>query len=180
MKKIVLIVMITVLMTGQQTFSQDSNLKIGYVDVDYILSEMPETKQVESELKVHENQLQNQLQAKMQQYQKNLADYQQNYETMADAIRTDKERELTQMQQNIQQFQQDAQVSLQKKSSELLQPIYDKIGKAINDVAEAQNYTYILSTRVGSIDVILFAQQEHDLSDAVLKNMGITPSGASN
>ena len=151
-----------------------STVKIGYADIDYILSEMPETKQIESDLKVHESQLQNQYQAKVQDYQAKLEQYQQGASAMTDLIRTDKERELTQLQQNIQLFQQDAQLDLQKKTAELFQPIYKKMEEAINTVANENGYTFILSARIGSIDVVLYANEENDVSDLVLKKMGIT------
>lgn len=152
-----------------------AQLKIGYVDVDYVLSEMPETKQIESELKVHQTQLQNQLQSKMANYQKMVQEYQSQAATMTDVIRQDKEREIGMLEENITQFQQDAQVSMQKKQSDLLQPVYEKIGKAIEEVAAEGSYTYILSTRIGSIDVILYASPDNDVSTLVLKKMGITP-----
>ncbi len=177
MKKKILLLLAAVFTLGLGAYAQN---KIGYVDVDYVLSQMPETKQIESDLKVHETQLQNQLQAKVQTFQTKAQEYQNNQGSMTEVIRADTERELTQMQQNIQQFQQDAQVSLQKKSSELLQPVYEKIGKAITDVAEEGQYDYILSTRVGAIDVILYAKQENDVSDVVLKKMGITPTASNN
>ena len=175
MKKNLIIALIALFAVGYQGWAQGGS-NIAYVDVDYILSELPETKQVESDLKVHESMLQNQLQAKMNQYQKLLSEYQTGFETMSDVIRQDKERELTQLQQNIQQFQQDAQVSLQKKSAELLQPIYDKIGKAIQDIATENSYDYILSARIGAIDVILYGKESNDVSDKVLTKLGITAS----
>ena len=175
MKNKLVIALIALVGVGYQGWAQGGST-IAYVDVDYILSEMPETKQVESDLKVHESMLQNQLQAKMTQYQGLLSDYQGGYENLSDVIRQDKERELTQLQQNIQQFQQDAQISLQKKSAELLQPIYDKIGKAIEDTATENNLDYILSARIGAIDVILFGKQDNDVSDKVLSKLGITGS----
>ena len=155
-----------------------TTVKIGYADIDYILSEMPDTKQIESDLKVHETQLQNQYQAKVQDYQAKLEQYQQGASTMTDLIRTDKERELTQLQQNIQIFQQDAQLDLQKKTAELFQPIYKKIEEAINTVASESGYTFILSARIGSIDVVLYAKEENDVSDLVLSKMGITPQNS--
>lgn len=176
MKKNILIIAI-VLFGASFAKAQDTAkpLKIGYIDVDYVLNQMPETKQIESELKVHQNQLQSQLQSKMDNYQKLVQDYQAGAATMTDVIRADKEREISQLEQNIQQFQQDAQVSLQKKQSDLLQPVYDKIGKSIDAVAAAEGYTYVFSQRVGSIDVLLYFPPENDISDLVLKNMGITP-----
>ena len=153
-----------------------SALKIAYADVDYILSQMPDTKAVESELKAHNTQLQNQLQAKYQEYQQKLQAYQQGAASMVDAIRQEKETELAQLEQRIQKFQQDAQSSMQKKSTDLMQPLYTKVGDHIEAVAKENGYAYVLNGQVGGIDVVLYADEKFDISDMVLKKMGITPS----
>ncbi len=151
-------------------------MKIGYADVDYILSQMPESKEVESELQSTNTQLQNQLQAKYQEYEQKLAAYQQGAATMLDAVRQEKETELAQLQQRMQKFQQDAQASLQKKTAELMEPLYTKVGNNIEAVAKEMGYTHILNGQVGGIDVVLYADEKFDISDAVLKKMGITPT----
>jgi outer membrane protein len=157
---------------------QAQNVKIGYADVDYILSQMPETKQVESELQSLNSQLQNQLQSKYQEYQQKAQAYQQQAPTMVDAIRQEKETELAQLEQRIQKLQADAQSTIQKKTSELMQPLYTKIGDSIEAVAKANGYSHILNGQVGGIDVVLYADEQFDVSDLVLKNMGITPQAA--
>jgi outer membrane protein len=158
------------------TALQAQNVKIGYADVDYILSEMPDTKQVEAELQTLNTQLQNQLQAKYQEYQQKLQAYEQQYATMVDAIRQEKETELTQLQQRITKLQTDAQSTIQKKTGELMQPLYSKIGDAIETVAKENGFTYVFNGQVGGIDVVLYADEQFDVSALVLKKMGITPS----
>lgn len=173
-QKFVLAFVTCFLMAGMTLQAQ--NVKIGYADVDYILSQMPETKQVESELQSLNTQLQNQLQSKYQEYQQKLQAYQQQASTMVDAIRQEKETELAQLEQRIQKLQTDAQGTVQKKTSELMQPLYSKIGDSIEAVAKANGFTYIINGQVGGIDVVLYADEQYDVSDMVLKNMGITPS----
>ncbi len=153
-----------------------TDMKIGYADVDYILSQMPELKQIESELQAHNTQLQNQLQAKYQEYQQKLQAYQQGAATMVDAVRTEKETELAQLEQRIQKFQQDAQTSMQKKSTTLMEPLYAKVGTNIEAVAKENGYTHILNGQIGGTDIVLFADEKFDISDLVLKKMGITPA----
>ncbi len=151
-------------------------MKIGYADVDYILGQMPESKQVEADLQATNTQYQNQLQSKVQEYQQKLQAYQQGAATMLDAVRQDKEAELVRLEQSIQEFQQSAQSSLQKKTAELMEPLTTKVGNMIEAVAKEQGYTHILNGQVGGIDVVLFADEKYDISDAVLKKMGITPT----
>jgi outer membrane protein len=174
MKNKLLLAIVALLSFGGLVNAQTA-MKIGYADVDYILSQMPEAKQVESELQAHNTQLQNQLQAKYQEYQQKLQVYQQGSATMVDAVKAEKETELQQLEQRIQKFQQDAQTSMQKKSTTLMEPLYTKVGNNIEAVAKENGYTHILNGQVGGIDVVLYADERYDISDVVLKKMGVTP-----
>jgi len=113
------------------TANAQTTQKIGYAESDYILSQLPEFKKIESELKTHGAQLENQMKAKYDDYQAKLKAYQGMPATTPDAIKADKERELAALQENMQKFQQDANSSFQKKQADLMDPIYKKIGKAI-------------------------------------------------
>lgn len=152
-----------------------TGMKIGYADVDYILSLLPEAKQVQADLESHNTQLQNQLQSKYQEYQQKLAAYQQGAANMVDAVRKEKEQELVDLEKRFQQFQQDAQSSLQKKQGDLMQPLFIKVGDMINTVANEEGYDYVLSSGIGGVDIVLFAKDEHEISDKVLKKLGVTP-----
>ncbi len=170
------LVLVFIACTMLSLTSMAQTVKIGYADVDYILGQMPETKQVESELRTLNTQLQNQLQTKYQEYQQKLQAYQQQAASMADAIRQDKETELSQLEQRITKLQQDAQSNIQLKQTELMQPLYEKIGASIETVAKANGFTYVLNGQIGGIDVVLYADEQFDISDMVLKQMGITPA----
>jgi outer membrane protein len=158
--------------------AQTATTKVGYADVDYIFSQMPESKQIDSELKSLQTQLKNQIDAKYQEYQKKLADYQANINNMIDAVRANTERELVQMQQNIEKLQQDAQTTVQTKQTTLMDPVFKKVGKAIEDVAKENGFTFILSQQIGGLDVILYGDEKMDVSDLVLKKLGVTPKPA--
>jgi outer membrane protein len=155
--------------------AQTASTKVGYADVDYIFSQMPEQKQIDSELKSLQTQLKNQIDTKYSEFQKKVADYQANLNTMIDAVRVNTERELQQMQQNIEKLQQDAQTNVQTKQTQLMEPVFKKVGKAIEDVAKENGYTFILSQQIGGLDVILYGDEKMDVSDLVLKKLGVTP-----
>lgn len=173
MKSKLVLVLIACTMLSLTSMAQ--NVKIGYADVDYILGQMPETKQVEAELRTLNTQLQNQLQTKYQEYQQKLQAYQEQAASMADAIRQDKETELSQLEQRITKLQQDAQSNIQQKQAQLMQPLYEKIGDSIEAVAKANGYSHVFNGQIAGVDVVLFADEQFDISDLVLKQMGITP-----
>ena len=155
--------------------SAQDNLKIGYTNADYILSLLPEAKQIDAELKAYEKQLQNQIQAKYKDLQAKVADYEANVASYDELIRADKEQEITTMQQNIQKFSVDAENSMANKRNQLLKPVYEKIGKAIETVAIENNYTHVFSAGSPGFDVLLYAREQDDVSDLILKKLGITP-----
>jgi outer membrane protein len=155
-----------------------SATKVGYADIDYIFTQMPESKQIESELKSLQTQLKNQIDGKYQEFQKKLQEYNANINNMIDAVKANTERELQQMQQNIEKLQQDAQVTVQNKNNALMEPVFTKVGKAIEEVAKENGYTFILSQQIGGLDVILYGDEKNDVSDLVLKKMGVTPKPA--
>ena len=150
-------------------------LKIGYADANYILSLLPESKQVQSDLASHEKMLQSRLEAKYKDYQTKLAAYQQGAATMDEAIRKDKENELIGLQQSIQEFEGEAQNSIAKKQTDLLQPLFTKIGNAIEAVAKENNYDFIFSAGAQGVDVLLYAKEDKDATALVLKKLGIDP-----
>jgi outer membrane protein len=151
--------------------------KIGFADFEYIFSQLPEYKQIDNELRTHSDQLQNQLKAKYQEYQTKLKTYNDMPASTPDAIRKDKEAELTQLQESIQKFQQDAQTSLTKKREDLMDPVYKKVGKAISDVAKENSYSFILSPQMaGAGDILLYSDDQYNISLLVLKKLGVTPT----
>jgi outer membrane protein len=165
--------LLIVMCAGALTANAQEIQKIGYADWEYIFSQMPEFKQIDSELKTHGTQLENQLKAKYQDYEAKVKAYQGMPATTPDAIRADKERELTGLQESIQKFQQDAQTSLQNKQTALMDPVFKKVGKAIEEVAKENGYAFILNPQiVGGGDVILYHDEKYDL---VLKKLGVTP-----
>ncbi len=170
--------LLVAIMASAFTLSAQDALKIGYTNADYVLSLLPEAKQIDADLKAYEKQLQNSLQAKYNDYQTKMAEYQENAATWDDLIRTNKEEELTSLQQNIQKFTQDAEQSMANKRNQLLKPVYEKIGTAIENVAKENNYTHIFSAGAPGFDVLLYAREQDDVSNLILKKLGITPPAA--
>ena len=176
MRKLVLLLVLG--LGAHLSQAQTSPVKIGYADVEYILGQLPEQKAIEAELKSTQTQLKNQIDAKYAEFQKKLADYNANINTMLDAVRQNTERELQQMQQNIEKLQADAQTTIQTKQTQLLDPVFKKVGKGIDEVAKENGFTFILSQQIGGLDVVLYGDEKMDISDLVLKKLGVTPKPA--
>ncbi|UOQ54543.1 OmpH family outer membrane protein [Hymenobacter cellulosivorans] len=174
--RLALAVAVLTISTATSALAQ-APLKIGYTSVEYVLSQMPESRQIESDLKAYSSQLEAQLKSKYADYQSKAEAYQKGASAMTPVVREDKEKELTNLQNSIQEFQRSADQSLQQKQQALLKPALDKLQKNIDAVAEENGYTYVLNSD-GASPVLLHGPKEGDISDLVLKKMGITPGAA--
>lgn len=175
MRKTVLLIVLIAAAFASEAQTQSAATKIGYADVDYIFSQMPDAKRIDTELKSTQTQLKTQIENKAQEFQKKYADYQANSGTMLDAVRQNTERELQQLQQNLEKLQQDAQTTIQNKQTQLMEPVYKTVGKAIEEVAKENAFTFVLNQQIGGLDVILYGDEKMDISDLVLKKLGVTP-----
>jgi outer membrane protein len=155
--------------------AQAQDIKIGYTNVEYIMSLMPEMEQIDADIKDYSNQLGSQLQTKSQDFQKQVQSYQQAAQTMTEEARGQKEQELQTLQQEIQKFEGDAQTSYQRKLQELLEPVQTKVFNAINAVAAENNYTHVFSETAGQAPVLLYTKDDDTFTDLVFAKLGITP-----
>src|SRR5690606_16712635 len=133
---------VALLFVSAVSFAQ-APVKIGYTNVDYVLSQMPESKQIEADLKAYSSQLENQLKSKYQEIETKGQANQKSAATMTNVVKADKEKELMNLRTSIEEFQKNADQSLQKKQQSLMEPVLDKLQKAIDDVAKENGYTYV-------------------------------------
>jgi outer membrane protein len=176
MKKQILFLVIIIAAVTSYAQAQTSPVKVGTADVNYILSQLPAIKKVETDLKAMEAQLTTQIEAKNEDLKKRYLDFIKNGPSMADPVKESTQTELQQASENLEQLKRDAQTSLQNKHQQLMQPIYKSVGEAITAVGKENGFTVILSQQVGGLDVVLFADASIDVSDLVLKKMGVTPA----
>lgn len=177
MKKLV-VVFAFALITSVSMAQTPAPVKIGYADVEYIFSKMPEAKQIESDLQGLQAQLKKQYDAKLNEFQTKLKTYQDNVNNpnIPDAVKQNSARELEQLQANLQKLQEDSQADLQKRNTALLGPVQEKVGKAIEEVAKENGFSVILNNQISGLDVILYGDEKLDVSDMVLKKMGVNPA----
>jgi outer membrane protein len=86
-------------------------------------------------------------------------------DSLSQLIRSTREKEIQDYDQRIQNFNKLAQQSLSQKEQELLQPIIEKVEKAIQAVGEEQGFIYIFDL---SSQVILYnSDQSVDCEELV-------------
>jgi len=171
MKKALIIsgILISFMILATQAKAQ-VNPRFGYIDSNELLEAMPGKDTIETALQEYGQSLEGQLQAMYQEYQAKVSDYQANSATMSTIIRQTKERELADMETRIQEFQQQADVDLQNKQMELLEPLLTRAKNAIEAVAEENGYTYIFDAGVG---MLLYYEKGENILPMVKAKLGL-------
>lgn len=165
MKKYILIFL--VVLTGMSTQAQS---KVGTIDAEFILAQLPEISTVEEGMKIYNTELQEELQKTVKSYEELIAGYQATNATLTDEVKETKENEIMGVENEIKNFRQKASVLLQMKRNELTQPLYAKIDTAMKQVITEQKYTQIINV---SANALAYADPAYDITDAVLGKLGI-------
>jgi outer membrane protein len=145
--------------------------KIGYVDSQKILGSLKETQTVQSTLQAEQEKMykklqymQDSLQEAQEDYVKNIKDNQMIKDGAKKAIQKGLEDLAFQLQTSQQKFQED----LQKLYQELMQPVFDKVKKAVDNVRKAEGMDLVLD---GSSQIILAADTKYEMTQKVLDEL---------
>jgi outer membrane protein len=155
------------LLVGASTYAQD---KFAHVNSLAIVSQMPEYKSAQAALTKEETELAGAYEELIDEYIEKENELIEKGPEMMDAIRESKTEYLFKLQQKIQEFEISAQEQLMTREEELLEPILEKANSAIQTVAKANGYTYVLDVASGAI---LYAPDSRDISDLVKAELGI-------
>lgn len=162
------IVFCAVLFTGSVSAQ---TLKFGHIDFQQTQQLMPEFKAAIAGIEKVQATLETQLGAMQKEYQ----DKGKEYVALAqakdanEALVKAKQDEVQSIQERIQTFQQTAQESLQKEQTKQIQPVQDKLRKAINDVAKEQGLLYVFEVN----SLLYHSDQSIDIASLVKAKLGV-------
>ncbi|MBT6160896.1 OmpH family outer membrane protein [Flavobacteriaceae bacterium] len=122
---------------------------VAHINTQELISEMPEVIAAQKELKKLEDQFTTEMETSVKEFQTKAQTYRGDAENQTDIINQQRQVELQDMQQRIQEFRETAAQELQKRSADMMRPLYDKAREAINTVATAQGFQYVLDSSPG-------------------------------
>lgn len=159
------------LMGGTSLFAQ----KFGRINMQELISVMPETKEMQLNLETLAKDLEETLEGITVELQNKFQEYQKGMETMSAAIREHKETELQQLQTRRDEFSQRAQQDYQQKQGELFGPIHTKAKEAVSKISKAGLYVVVFDTSAGSNTMAYLDESViTDILPLVKSDLGIT------
>jgi outer membrane protein len=171
MKKVILIVCFT-LFAFTASFAQ----RFAYVDSDYILKHMPEYASAQKQLSSLSDQWQKEVDSRFAEIDRLYKAYQADQVLLTPDMKKRREAEIVDKEKAAKDFQRQKfgpDGELSQKSTAVIKPIQDRVAKAVQGVAEADNLDMIFDKN--SEVIMLFANPRYDKSDDVIKRLGLKP-----
>ena len=130
-------------------FTMSAQSKVAHINSQALISEMPKVKEAQAQLEKLQKTYATEIEATMKEYQTKLQTYSADAQNQTEVTNQARQKELAGMEQNIQLYQQTAQQDIQKKQAELLKPLVEKAKAAIQKVAKAQGFDYVIDATEG-------------------------------
>ncbi len=156
------LVLITVFTLGFTTVNAQS--KIAHINTEELVASMPETKALQAKLEKLGKTYDDEMKAKEEELKAKFQRYNAEFESETEETNSIRTKEVQVEAQKIEQFKQEAMKDLQKQEQEGLKPILERAQKAIDEVATAQGFEYVLN-----ISTLVIANGKDLLSDVKVK-----------
>jgi outer membrane protein len=143
------VLIIVIAMAGQSAMAQ--SFKFAHINSDELIQSMPEYDSATKKLDNYRKELVNALELMTVELNTKNEAYQKESKNLSDIVKQTKEQELMDMNKRIQDFQTNAQTQLQNKQTEVFQPIYARVDKAIKDVGKDNGFLYVFDTAKGAL-----------------------------
>ncbi len=162
----ILLISITII----QVKAQSKGVKIGYIDMEYILQNVPDYSEAKS-----------QLEQKAQIWKQEIEEKKIEIAKLKDELKTEKAlltKELIEEREEEIKFQESELLDFQQKKfgpngdlitqkAVLIKPIQDQVFTAVQDIAEAKKYDFVFDK--SSDLTMLFSAKRYDISDQVIR-----------
>ena len=162
----ILLISITII----QVNAQSKGVKIGYIDMEYILQNVPDYSEAKS-----------QLEQKAQIWKQEIEEKKIEIAKLKDELKTEKAlltKELIEEREEEIKFQESELLDFQQKKfgpngdlitqkAVLIKPIQDQVFTAVQDIAEAKKYDFVFDK--SSDLTMLFSAKRYDISDQVIR-----------
>ena len=171
MKIKVLFVLTIVLLLSFQANAQ-RGVRIGYIDTEYILQNVPEYSEATSQLDSKVQKWKNEIDKKLKTVEQKRTDLNNEKALLTKELIEEREEDITFEEKEVLDYQQkrfgpNGDLMIQKR--QLMQPVQDQIFQAVQDIAKAKKYDFVFDK---SADVVmLYSADRFDMSEQVLRTI---------
>ncbi len=150
-------------------------VRIGYIDMEYILENVPEYKEASTQLDGKVQRWKKDIEKKIDQIELLKINLSTERVLLTTELIEEREEDIKVLEDEMLKYQQDrfgpnGDLFIQRR--QLVQPIQDQVFNIVQDIAENKKYDFIFDK---SADIVmLFSADRHDISDIVLRSINRT------
>ena len=162
---------IAALLFSGTVFAKD--LSVGYIDLSYILKNLPQYEQANEQLAMLSKRWQKEIDAAQQEARVMATNYQTEQIFLSETLRTEREQEIVKKEQEVLELKRKyfgQEGELYKKREALIKPIQDEIYNAVQDLANEKRIDIIKDRSADP--ALIYMSSKLDYSDQVLQKLG--------
>lgn len=166
------IVLLFSILLGTCTVQAQRSIRIGYIDMDYILENVPEYKQASAQLEGKVQKWKAEIELKLSEVETMKKSLENERPLLTKELIEEKEEEIKFEEEQIialkqQRFGPSGDLMTQKR--QLVQPVQDQVFTAVQEIATNRNYDFVFDK---SADVVmLYSAERHNISDQVIRSI---------
>ncbi|AXT51389.1 OmpH family outer membrane protein [Aquimarina sp. BL5] len=170
MKTKVLLVLAAILwLSFSNTAEAQKGIRVGYIDMDYILENVPEYNEASADLETKVQKWKVEIEAELKEVEQMRKDLNNERVLLTKELIEEREEDIFFKEKEILEYQQkrfgpNGDLFLQKKR--LVQPVQDQVFVAVQEVAKNKKYDFIFDKSADL--VMLYSADRYDISDQIL------------
>ena len=149
--------------------------KFAYVNTEYILSNIPEYADAQTQLDDLSIQWQKEIEVKFAEIDKMYKDFQNEAVLLPQDMKKKREDDIIKKEKEAKDLQKKrfgSDGDLFKKRQELVKPIQEKVYNAIEEISNTENYAVVFDKANSA--TLIFTNAKYDISEEVLDKLGYT------
>ena len=143
-----------------------AELKVGFVQVDKILQQAPQTIESNKKLEKEFSSRTDKLKADVKALKERESSFSKDALTMKDSERGTKEKTLSQLRVDVQRMERELREDINIRRNEELGGLQEQINKAVTSVSKEEGFDLVLYNGVA------YASEKIDITDKILKSLG--------
>ncbi|MDG3582403.1 OmpH family outer membrane protein [Galbibacter pacificus] len=172
MKTYVLLLLMAIMTVSA---SAQRGVRIGYVDMDYILQNVEEYQAANKQLADKVQKWKSEVEDQESTITKMRADLNAEKVLLTKELIQEREEEIDALESQMKDYQQDRfgpQGDLVRQRSQLVKPIQDQVFDAVQEIAANKKYDFVFDK---SADVVmLYSDKRYDISEQILRSINVT------
>jgi outer membrane protein len=167
MKKVIIILAVSIAMFACNKSTTSKEMKTAYVDTSKLLEQYTEAKDIQAKYKAKSEIMGRELEEEVAQFKAEAANFQKNAQANGQAWAQQNGSRLQKKEQELSYAQQAMLQQLQQESGVEMDTLVSSVKKFIKSYGKEKGYAYIYGT--GEAVSILYAEEKYDITKEIIK-----------